>query len=415
MDKERKQQLIIRVCCVIAAFVLWLFITSTESPLTSYKLKSVPVQLLNTDILTQSNLIIVPGQDLTTSLNIKGANTSMLLNTKAQDFTVVADLSSYALKRGEQKIPIEIRKSPDNINVLNSDSLFITINLDELTEAKLPISVNVNGKPKEGFYASAAKLTQNYATVVGGSKFVNIVKELLIETDIQGLESDLIKTYTLKPVDSAGKEIKEVTVNPSKMDVKLPIRKTKSVGVKVKTVGKLDTNFTLASIKVLPESFDVTGSAADLNQLEILNTEPIDLSKINKSTIMDAKVVIPDGVSLVNTSGDGIVKVGINLNKIVQKTVSLDIKPNNLDPKYDGKLEKDKDTIVISGTEAVINSIDMKKVVATVDLANLVEGEHTVKVVVTIPEGVNLVSQVPDKILVTITKKQTGVTTTNGN
>ena len=55
-----------------------------------------------------------------------------------------------------------------------------------LAKAKLPISVNVNGKPKEGFYASAAKLSQNYATVVGGSKFVNIVKELLVEMDIQG-------------------------------------------------------------------------------------------------------------------------------------------------------------------------------------------------------------------------------------
>ena len=362
MDKDRKQQLIIKICCVIAAFVLWLFITSTESPLTAYKIKSIPVQLLNTDILTQSNLILVPGQDLTTSLNIKGANTSMLLNTKAEDFTVVADLSAYALKRGEQKIPIEIRKSPDNINVVNSDSLFITINLDELTEAKLPISVNVNGKPKEGFYASAAKLSQNYATVVGGSKFVNIVKELLIEMDIQGLESDVIKTYKLKPVDAAGKEIKEVTVNPSQMDVKIPIRKTKSVGVKVKTIGNLDPSFTLASIKVLPERFDVTGSAADLNQLENLNTEAIDLSKINKSTTMDAKVIIPDGLSLVSTSGAGMVKVEININKVVQKTISLDIKYNNLDPKYDAKLEKDKDSIVISGTEAVINSLDLKKI-----------------------------------------------------
>lgn len=415
MDKEGKQQLIIKICCVIAAFILWLFITSTESPLTSYKLKSIPVQLLNTDILTQSKLIIVPGQDLTTSLNIKGANTSMLLNAKAEDFTVVADLSLYALKRGEQKIPIEIRKSPDNINVLNSDSLFITINLDELSEAKLPISVNVNGKPKEGFYASAAKITQNTAMVVGGSKFVSIVKELLIETDIQGLESDLIRTYKLKPVDAAGKEIKEVTVNPSQIDVKIPIRKTKSVGVKVKTIGNLDPNFTIASIKVLPERFDVTGSAADLNQLETLNTEAIDLSKINKNTTIDAKVLIPDGLSLVSTSGAGTVKVEININKVVQKTLSLDIKYNNLDQNYDAKLEKTKSTIVISGTEAVINSLDLKKITAAVELANLVEGQQTLNVKVTMPEGVNLISQVPDKILVTITKKQTGVTTTNGN
>ena len=53
MDKEGKQQYIIKICCVIAAFALWLFITSTENPVTAYKIKSIPVQLLNTDILTQ--------------------------------------------------------------------------------------------------------------------------------------------------------------------------------------------------------------------------------------------------------------------------------------------------------------------------------------------------------------------------
>ena len=415
MDKDGKQQFIIKVCCVIAAFALWLFITSTENPVTAFKLKSIPVQLLNTDILTHSNLTLVPGQDLTTSLNIKGANTNMLLNTKAEDFTVVADLNAYALKRGVQKIPIEIRKSPDNINVINSDSLFITINLDELTQAKLPITVNVSGKPKEGFYASAAKLSQNYAMVVGGSKFVNIVKELLIETDIHGLESDVIKSYKLKAVDAAGKEIKEVSVNPSQMDVRIPIRKTKSVGIKEKTIGKLDNNLTITSIRIVPERLEVTGSAVDLNQLESLYTEAIDLSKIKKSTTIETKVLIPDGLSLVNTSSTGLVKVEINLNKTVQKTISLDIKNNNLDPKYDVKVDNNKETIVISGTEAAINSLDLKKISATVDLSNLVEGQHNVKILVTLPDGVNIISQVPDKILATITKKQTGVTTTNDN
>ena len=58
----------------------------------------------------------------------------------------------------------------------------------------------------------------------------------------------------------------------------------------------------------------------------------------------------------------------------MQKNLSLDIKYNNLDAKYDVKLEKAKSSIVVSGTEAVINSLDLKKFSATVDLANLVEG-----------------------------------------
>ena len=159
MDKERKEQLIIKICCVIAAFALWLFITGTENPLTAYKIRNIPVKILNTDVLTKANLVLAPGQDLTTSLNIKGANTSLLLSKKASDFTVVADLAPYALKSGEYKIPIEIKKSPDNINVVNSDSLFITIQLDELTKKKLPISASISGKPKDGFYASTPELS----------------------------------------------------------------------------------------------------------------------------------------------------------------------------------------------------------------------------------------------------------------
>lgn len=415
MDKDRKQQFIIKICCVIAAFGLWLFISSTENPVTTYKIKNIPVELLNTDILTHSNLILVPGQDLSISLTIKGANTNILLAKKAEDFKVVADLSAYALKSGEQKIPIEIRNSPDNVNVINSDNLFIKINLDELIEAKLPINVNVSGKPKEGFYASVPMLSQNYATVVGGSKFVNIVKEILVEEDIQGQESDVIKTYKLKPVDAAGKEIKEVVVNPSHIDVKIPVRKTKSVGVTVKTIGSLNPGFTLASIRTLPERFDVTGSAAALNQLENLNTEAIDLSKINKSTTMDARVLIPNGLSLVNSSDSGMVKIEINLEKVAQKNLSLNIKYINLDEKYEAKLEKDKVSIVISAAEAVINSLDLQKISAEVDLVNLEEGEHTIPIKVSMPEGVNLISEEPDKILVTITKKQTEGTTSNGN
>jgi len=437
MDKARKQQYIIKVCCVIAAFVLWLFITSTENPLTTYKIKGIPVQLLNTDSLTRANLVLVQGQDLTTSLNIRGDNTSILLGTKAEDFKVVADLSAYALKSGEQNIPIEIRKSPDNINVVNSDTLFIKVNLDELTENKLPINVSITGKPKDGFYASAPELSLNYATVVGGSKFVNIVKKIFVEENIQGVESNVSKTYKLKPVDAAGKEIKEVSVQPPQIDVKIPVSETKFVGVTVKTKGDLSQGLTLKGTKALPERFEVTGNAAMLSKIEKLNTEDIDLSKIVKNTTISTKVIIPDGLTLV--SGNSVVNVEVNLDKVVQKdtngviqksvdsvdsvdkdnvvqkNISQDVKYINLDSKYQVTLEKNKDSLIISGTQTVINSLDLKKISAELDLSNLAEGAYTLPVKVSVPQGVDLISGQPDKILVTITKKQSEVTTSNDN
>ncbi|MGK0467428.1 CdaR family protein [Clostridium sp.] len=415
MDKGGKQEFIIRVCCVIAAFVLWLFITSTENPISDYKIKNIPVQLINMDILDDSNLTLVPGQELEIDLSIKGANTSILLDKKAEDFTVVADLSAYALKVGEQKIPIEIRRSPDNINVVNSDSLFIKVNLDKHVETKLPINFNISGVPKQGYYASKPQLSKEKATVIGGSKFVSTVTEIIVEENIQDAESDVIKSYKLIPVDAKGKEVSEVSVKPSHIDVKIPIRKTKTVGVKVKTIGELNTKFILESIKVLPERFDITGSAEALNNIENLNTESIDLSKISKTTTVDVKVTIPEGLSLVSGASEAVVKVQINVTKIVQKSISLDIKDNNLDTNYEVSPLNKKCELVVSASEAVINSLDLSKFSASVYLINLVEGEHTIAVLVPMPEGIKLISSSPDKILVTITKKQTEVTNNNDN
>jgi YbbR domain-containing protein len=415
MDKGGKQEFIIRVCCIIAAFVLWLFITSTENPISDYKIKNIPVQLVNMDILDDSNLTLVPGQELEIDLSIKGANTSILLDKKAEDFTVVADLSAYSLKAGKQNIPIEIRRSPDNINVVNSESLFIRVNLDKLVEAKLPINFIISGNPKQGYFASAPQLSQENATVVGGSKFVSTVKDIIVKENIQDSENDVIKSYKLIPVDSKGKEVNEVTVKPSHIDVKIPIRKTKTIGVKVETTGKLSANLVLGSIKVLPERFDITGSAEALNNIENLNTESIDLSKISETTTTDAKVTIPEGLSLVNATSEAVVKVQINVIKIVQKSISLDIKYVNLDTNYEVSPLNKKNELVVSASETVINSLDLSEFSATVDLINLVEGEHAITVLVPMPEGIKLISSSPDKILLTITKKQTEVTNNNDN
>lgn len=415
MDKDRKQQFIIKTCCVIAAFVLWLFITSTENPVNAYWLRSVPVQLLNADALERSNLILVPDQEFTIDINIKGASTSILMAKKTEDFTIIADLSAYALKSGEQKIPIEIRRSPDNINVVNSDNLFIKVTLDERVERKLPIDISVTGKPKEGFYASAAIPSQTQAKVIGGSKIINLVKKIVVEENIKGLEADVTKNLKLKPVDAEGKEVKDVTVSPSHIDIKIPIRKTKSVGIIAKTKGTLNPNFVIASIKVLPEKFDVTGNVAALNLIDKLNTEAIDLSEINKNTILDTKIILPEGINFVDAKITGSVKVEITLNNIVRKSLSIDIKHTNLSDKYDVKLEKLKCLVLVSGTQADIDSLDLSKFSATVELVNLTEGAHTIPVKVSIPEVVKLISQDTEKILVTITKKQTEVTTPNGN
>ena len=63
MDKQKRQDIIIRICCVIAALVLWMYIRSSEDPVTTSVIKYVPVKILNEDTLADRDLVLIPNQD----------------------------------------------------------------------------------------------------------------------------------------------------------------------------------------------------------------------------------------------------------------------------------------------------------------------------------------------------------------
>lgn len=398
---EQKNKWIIKIVSVIVAFGLWLYISNVENNKIKYLLKDVPVTLTNTDYLTQAKLTVLPKQNPTVNLNLQGIPTD-IYSAKRGQFRVEADMSEYAFHKGENKIPVKIVDQPPNVYILNSETLYVTINLDELVEKTFSVNLDLDVKVKDGYYASDHIVKPTDVIVRGAAKYVNQVTAVSAKGEVKSADKNLNLTLPTVAVDSKGGTISDVDIDPKFVEVTVPVRKTKTVSINVKTKGSLGSGMILKSLVPTPDKIDIAGGDL-INSITSLDTEPIDLSTLSPNKTIQAKIIVPSGVVLLNS--DGTVKLKPSIDRIIQKTLSLDIQGKNLGDQLNAAMDQSKVTLVVSGSENLINGLKDGDITCTVDLTGLTEGEHTVNTNISIPDGITRVSASPQSVKVTITKK----------
>jgi len=402
----KKNEIIVKVTCIIAAFVLWLYISNTENPAMDHVIKNVPVTIVNADRLNESNLALLPDQDLSVSLTVKGT-LAEVYSSKKDQFNIVVDLSYYALKKGENKIPVILKESPNDIQILNKDNLYVTIYLDDVVEKSVPVKVSLTTKIKDGFEQFAPIVKPDSVIVSGAATFVDKVSYVEASVSIDSFISDLNKKVTLTAKEANGDSIGEdyVSIKPSNVDVSIPINVIKTAKVNVKTTGELGNNLQLVSIT--PSLTEVKYAFNVSNSINIseIDTEAIDLSKIkNSTTVLTVKLKPADNIHFVGS--DGTVTVTIKADSLLSKKFSIPISVIN-DSGYTYNLGITSKDITLKGFESVINKINPNDLKLILDMSKAnVDGEQMLPITIdNLPQGVTAANEDELKIKVNLTKK----------
>lgn len=400
-EKNKRQQIIIRICCVIASAILWLYIFNVENPMRERKI-SVPVQVINKDVLAQSKLVPVGEEQISATLTLRG-NASDIYSVKSTDFKLESDLGAYVVRKGENKIPVTVKKAPQSVRIVNSENLWVTIMLDDLSQKIVNAKVIVDGKAKEGFFAMQPIYKTTEVQINGPADAVNSVSSVVARCDVKNSTKDVKSEVALQPVNSSGDIVKDISIKPDSIQVTVPVKKIKSVPVNLKIQGNLNSEGNIKSIIPVPETIDIAGDEKVISNINGLDTENIDISQLYNKDNVEVKIVIPQNVTLVNSNGT--IKLKINLDKNTQKEFNLNIQTRNLGNSYTVSLDVDKAVINVTGAENIINSLRPENIECYVDLASLSEGEHVVNVIVNTPSGVSKISQSPSTVKAVITKK----------
>ena len=404
MGKKKDNQIIVKIVCVIASFILWLYVANVENP-DRNKTLTVPVTIENADSLANYNLVLLNDRKFEVSLKVQGP----MLNVNSMDagkISLKVDMSSVMmLRKGINQIPVIIENVPDNITVLDSGNLKLEVNLDELKNKSVPVKVDIPVVTKTGYAGFDPVKNISSANVSGPAQYVDNVAYVSAKAEYKDADADKEFNLALQAYDEADRVVKDVNVEPKTVNVVVPVKRTKSVSIFVKTKGNISKGMKLNSVEAVPGKVDIAGDANLLKSINQIETEAIDLASINTSKTIDAKLVLPNGIVLVNSSGN--ISVKFNVDQIGQKNVSRSIQFINLGQGYNYTSDKNSVFLVLTGPQSVLNAIGDNDIKCTVDLNNLGDSTDTHNVPVTIsgvPDGVSVESKTPQNVKVTITK-----------
>lgn len=415
----KEKNLLVKFLCLLISFGLWIYVSNVENPIKQYTITNIPVQIINSDILKSDNLAIAPDQTFTISLTIQGSSSNIYSINKSQ-FTVVTDLSNYALKAGANSIPVEITSSPDSVNIKNTGVLRVNVNLENITEKTLAVQSELNVTTGNDIYVKNTSFSTPNITISGPEDSVNKVAKLVVRGDITVNSTTTTASFPVEAVDSSGDVVNGITLSTTNVNATIDADKGKSIPVKVQTTGSLKKGLTLESITANPNTIKIIGTEDNLNSTDEILSEPIDLSSITGNETIITNLIVPSNIALLPNENEIEVEVKINSNSDTNstenegdgsgestKTFELPVSVVGSLNGYNVSLSNDTTTVVLRGTEEALSNIEPSDLSCEIDISKLTaDGGSVTPTITNNNSNVTIESESPQTIEVTFTKAE---------
>lgn len=415
----KEKNLMVKLVCLLLSFGLWIYISNIENPIKQYTITNIPVQIVNLDVLKEDNLTLAPDQNFTISLTIQGTSTNIYSINKSQ-FTVVANLSNYTLKSGDNSIPVEITNSPNNVNIKNNGVLRINIKLENITEKTMLVKSELNVTTSNSTYVKNISFSTNQITVSGPEETVNEVSKLVVRGNVTANNSTTTASFPVVAVDSSGNVVNDVVLSTNNVQTTITVEKGKLVPIKVQTTGELRAGLTLENIIANPNTIKILGSESVLDSTDEILSEPINLNSITGNETIITNLIVPRNITLLPNENEINVDVKvsgadennsenvINGNTETTKTFEIPITIEGNLSGYTANLSSNTVTVVLKGAKKELDNLQASNLSCKIDISKLTKEGGVVSPTVDINNENNVLvdSQNPQTVDVTFTKAE---------
>lgn len=405
MDKSENRTLIVKIICILLSFCLWLYISNVENPLRTYELKNIPVELINENSLIDSKFAIMNKQQFTVDLKLEGPS-SEVMKIRKEDFKIVADMSAYALKSGENTIPVQIISYPENINIKNNGFLGIKVNLEELVQKEVTIKSNVKVNYKEHIYEKEQTISPKTVKVTGGKSVIEKISDAILSGEEKDVDKNKQSDYGIKFVDSFGNEVNDVESDTKTAKLSIVVTNGKVVPINLKTNGTIPQGFVLDGYELSKNSVNILGDSQILDKIASIDTEPVDMSSLQSDNQINVKLSLPEGILV--QDGEGIINVKFRVKKeeSVTKNIVCNVQIKNLSENLRLENSNLTTTVVLVGIQTELDQVTAQNINVTLDLSNIKEEgtfDYTPKA--TLTDGNNVAISSVGSVSIVVKKK----------
>ncbi len=335
-------------------------------------------------------LYVVEGLPKTVDITLVGQKRHIFLAKQSPSKGVSVDLTG--LKPGNHKVTLKYSQRLKSLDYkLDPSQVTVTIYNKESETRGLTYDLLHQDSLDSKLYIKNVELDRT-DVIVKGAKYklekVATVKALVDATNIPNQKDQKTGDITLKDVplvayDTNGK-IVDVEIVPKTVDAKLTITSpSKEVPIKIVPSGKLAFGKAIKSIDSSVSSVTVYGDEDAVNKLEQLEVE-IDVKDLKSDKEYNVTLKKPTGITDISSKT---IKINVSVdNSITKEFDNISVSADNVADGYKAQAMSEEDskiTVIVEGSEDVINSLDSSSIKASVNLKDLGVGEHEVEVTVT--------------------------------
>lgn len=361
-------------------------------------------------------------QDMDTEVQVSVTGPNLLVSSLAKgDFRALVDYGRVTEANRQQEVAVDVElpaRIRDQVKYRVTPST-VPVTLVEIR--KMPVQVEVTPQtgvvsvgPREFRYVVAPDRTT--IDMEGRTDFLNQVRTVLVTLEGADLNPPLVNGVLREPTTRLSKPVQPLDATRNKVDKlaqhyadvvvrweELPPGKT--VEVNPITRGALPTGFELVGVTVSPTTITLRSGTVDgrLPDVNIVQTEPVDLAGQTKSFTTAARLIVPSGTNAAVTSVQ--VMVTIAETRVDKVFGAIPIAIQDQVPTVDVALPVPTVQVRLTGPYTVMQPMDAGAVRLYVELAGLTEGRHRVPVKMDPIPGVPEVAIDPAIVEVVITNR----------
>ena len=351
---------------------------------------------------------VVEGLPDKVDITLIGQRRHIFLAKQSPSKGVSVDLTG--LKPGNHKVTLKYTQRISSLDYkLDPSQVTVTI-YDKVSETKnLTYDILHQDDLDSKLYINSVTLDRDNVIIKGAQYKLDQVATVKALIDVNDISNAKTGDITLKDVplvayDNEG-NIVDVEIVPGTVDATINISSpSKEIPIRVIPKGNLAFGKSIQSISTSVDTVTVYGRQDAIDKIENLDVE-IDVKGLDKDKDYTVTLKKPNGITDIS-SKTITVKVKVD-NSITKEFENISIQSENLESGYKVQALTEADrqvTVVVKGSEDVVNSIEASDIKAYINLKGYGVGEHEVEVKVTGTDNKLTYSSKTKKVKVRITQ-----------
>ncbi len=394
------------ILALLLAFTVWIAATLQNDPFSVQAFSNVPVTLVN----QPDDTILFNANDFseTTAITVR-APESVLSELRTSDFLATMDLEGVQ-PGTPTSVPIEVACSNEAVRIQSWSPSRQNILLESLGTETLLVTIEIEGQIATGYQSSDPVVVPGVVQVHGPEPLLAEVVSVGGTVDVNGARANVVEKVRIVPMDADGQLVSGLDWTPDQVEVQVEVRRKLGYKPDVEVVpdlrGDPAPGYRLGSVSVDPSTVTLAGVPAVLDELPgFVETLPISVTNATDDLLEHIPLTVPNTVVVV---GVDYVTVTVEVLAIQSsRAMTSTVEIQGVRPGWIATPSPPMVDVILEGPDATLVAMEQDDLRVIIDLFDYSLGVHRVEPEVLVPEGVTVVSIIPETIEVAITPTPT--------